>query len=74
MLDLNTARVLHPASQVPGLKAVMPATPSDVYDSMRRQSVMIIGVTLSKLISTVGDLENPKATDILRPIELIRSF
>ena len=59
-------------SQVPGLKAVMPATPSDVYDSMRaavRDDNPVLLLLSKKLISTVGDLENPKATDILRPID-----
>ena len=59
-------------SQVPGLKAVMPATPNDVYDSMRaavRDDNPVLLLLSKKLISTVGDLGNPKATEILRPID-----
>ena len=60
MLGLNTARVLHPGShECRGLKAVMPATPNDVYDSMRaavRDDNPVLLLLSKKLISTVGDL------------------
>ena len=42
---------------------MMPATPSDVYDSMRaavRDDNPVLLLLSKKLISTVGDLEIPK--------------